>query len=252
MGRNLGPAHAFFSDKNFSPDHPWNDESHEMMNPIKISKMSTENNYVDLHKPEVPFLSFSLMRIWRVIYFLHYIIMNTMSLNLFKFGCCIQHPYSLLYRWFTHCTQHTCGRSRGSEPSEWITQPSNSHFLHRDEIDVMTKMSTIPCRYTRYFSFANSLIVKLFFLKLIIFPVFGIIFIFQAFVFWGSIPVGCYGKIIPLYLNRVVRLTPLHIITIAKIDNWTLGKSSRMQSWPTSACVKSCFAKWRLKNASTI
>ena len=54
------------------------------------------------------------------------------------------------------------------------------------------------------------------------FPIFGIIFIFQAFVFWGSIP---YGKIIPLYLNRVVRLTPSYIIIIAKIDSWTLGKS---------------------------
>ena len=30
--------------------------------------------------------------------------------------CCIQHPYTLLLCWFTHCTQHKCGRSRGSEP----------------------------------------------------------------------------------------------------------------------------------------
>ena len=89
-----------------------------------------------------------------------------MSHNLF---CCIQHLYSLLLRWFTHCTQHTCGHSRGSEPLEWIAQPCKSHFLHGDEINVMTKMSTNylnPCRYTRYFSRGNALIVKLFFLKL--------------------------------------------------------------------------------------
>ena len=82
-----------------------------------------------------------------------------------------------------------------------------------------------------------------------IFPFFGIIFIFQTFIFWDSIP---YGKIIPLYLNRVVWLTPMHITIIAKIDSWTLGKSPHMQSWPTSACVKSCFAKWRLRNGATI
>ena len=45
--------------------------------------------------------------------------------------------------------------------------------------------------------------------------IFGIISIFRTFVFWGSIP---YGKIIPHYLNRVVRLTP---VIIAKIDSWT-------------------------------
>ena len=48
------------------------------------------------------------------------------------------------------------------------------------------------------------------------FPVFGIIFIFQAFVFWGFIP---YCKIIPFYLNKVVRLTPMHIIIIIKINS---------------------------------
>ena len=69
---------------------------------------------------------------------------------------------------------------------------------------------------------------------------------FEHSFFWGFIP---YGKIIPLYLNRVVRLTPAIIV---KIDSWTLGKSPRMQSWPTSTCLKSCFAKWRLGNAATI
>ena len=52
-------------------------------------------------------------------------------------------------------------------------QPSKSYFLHRDGINVMTKMSTNelnPCGYTRYFSFANALIVKLFFFSEAIFP----------------------------------------------------------------------------------
>ena len=92
------------------------------------------------------------------------------------------------------------------------------------------------------------------------FPVFGIIFIFQTFGFFGF---GFFFvlffqilfhmvKLYPLYLNRVVRLTTMHIIIIAKIDSWTLGKSPRMQSWPNgpmvlmSSYVKSCFAKWRL------
>ena len=208
--------------------------------------MLTESNFVELFTQTRS--TFSPMAIWRVIYFRHYIIMTHVHIC---FGCCIQHPYSLLLHWFMHCTQHTHGCSRGSKPSEWIAQPSKSHFLHGYEINVMTKMSTNelnPCEYTRYFSFANTLIVKLFFLKLF-FPFYGIIFIFQTFIFWGSIP---YGKIIPLYLNRVVQLTPTHIIIIAKIDSWTLGKSSRMQSRPTSACVKYCFAKWRLGNLETI
>ena len=64
-------------------------------------------------------------------------------------------------------------------------QPSKSYFLHWDEINVMTKMSTNelnPCWYTWYFSFANALIVKLYFLKLL-FPFFGFIFLFQTFIF---------------------------------------------------------------------
>ena len=72
-----------------------------------------------------------------------------------------------------------------------------------------------PCRYTRYFSFANAEIVKLFFLKLFSFLASFSYFDFRTFVFSGTIP---YGKIIPLYLNRVVRLTP---VIIAKIDSWT-------------------------------
>ena len=43
--------------------------------------------------------------------------------------CCIQHPYTLLLCWFTHCTQHKCGHSRGSEPLEWIPQPSRAIFF---------------------------------------------------------------------------------------------------------------------------
>ena len=120
-------------------------------------------------------------------------------------------------------------------------------FLHRDEINMKTKMSTNelnPCGIPGIFPLRMLRLSSYFFWSY--FPVFGIIFIFRTFVFWGSIP---YGKIIPLYLNRVVRLTP---VIIAKIDSWTLGKSPRMQSWPTSACLKSCFAKWGLGNAATI
>ena len=125
-------------------------------------------------------------------------------------------------------------------------QPSKSHFLHRDEINIITKMSTNelnPCGIPGIFPLRMLRLSSYFFLSY--FTVFAIIFIFRTFVFWGSIP---YGKIIPLYQNRVVRLTP---VIIAKIDSWTLGKSPRMQSWPTSACLKSCFAKWRLGNAAT-
>ena len=188
------------------------------------------------------------MTIWWVIYFRHYNIMTQCHL--------ICSSLVVVFNTPTHCyiadlrivhNIHVVvaeGLSRRSElhnPAIRIFARGWNKFHDQNVYN--------PLRvYQVFFFFANALIVKLFFLKLI-FPFLGIIFIFQAFVFCGSIP---YGKIIPLYLNRVVRLTPLHIITIAKIDSWTLGKSSRMQSRPTSACLKSCFAKWRLGNAATI
>ena len=130
--------------------------------------MSTENNLVELFtQTRSTFSLFSLMAIWRVIYFRHYIIMTHVIKSVLV--VVFTHPNSLLLCWFTHSTQHTCGRSRGTEPSEWIAQPGKWHFLHGDGISVMNKMSTNelnPCGYTRYFSFANALTVKLFFLKL--------------------------------------------------------------------------------------
>ena len=141
--------------------------------------------------------------------------------------------------------------AEGASCRSELCNPANRIFLHGDGINVLNKMSTNelnPCGYTRYFSFANALTVKLFFL-ISYFPVFWYHYHISSIVFWDSIP---YGKIIPLYLNRVVRLTPMHIIIIAKIDSWTLGESPCMQSWPTSACVKSCFTKWRLRNGATI
>ena len=73
--------------------------------------------------------------------------------------------YSVLVVVFNTPTVVAEGASRQSE----LRNPANYTFLHRDGINVMTKMSTNelnPCKYTRYFSFANALIVKVFFLKL--------------------------------------------------------------------------------------
>ena len=143
------------------------------------------------------------MAIWRVIYFRHYIIMTQCQL----IWMCIQRPYSLLYRRFSHCTQHTYGRSRGSELLEWIAQPSNLHFCTAQGWNKCHDQNVYnPLRVYQVFFFCECFDCQAIFSEAN-FPIFGIIFIFQAFVFWGSIP---YGTIIPLYLNRVVRLTPLH------------------------------------------
>ena len=162
-------------------------------------------------------------------------------------GWCIQPPYTLLLCWFTHCTQVNilkCCRNRGSEPLEWIPQPSKAHFFGQ---------GWNKCHDQNVYKWVKSLRVyqvvllcECFDCQAIfseaIFLFFGIIFIFHAFVFWGSIP---YGKIIPLYLNRVVRTD-----TYAYNYNYKsryFGKFRGMQSRPTSACVKSCFfAKWQL------
>ena len=156
------------------------------MNPIKIQfriNMSTENVFVELFAQTKRTSSLSDGNMTSNLFssLHHYDLCHIIC----SVWCCIQHPYTLLLCWFTHCTQHKCGRSRGSEPLEWIPQPSKTHFFAR---------GWNKCHDQNVYKWVKSLRVyqivllcecfdclAIFSEAILLF--FGVIFIFHTFVF---------------------------------------------------------------------